>query len=664
MMRKYFFVLVTALVFLVPGFARAAEEPGDKEIVSILEEVVVTAGRVEEKKRDITSNVIIIDEREIENSSAMDLGDLLAENGIGHIQKYPGALTSIGIRGFRTESHGNDLMGRVLILINGRRAGTGNAAKIMTKNIKRVEIIRGPASVQYGSAAMGGVVNIITKQGKGKPSVFVEGVLGSFGHEEASLGFSGETKGLDFSGSITRQSMDDYDTGDGDKFLNTGYDKQENYSFNLGYEFLPDNRISLIYNLFDVDKTGNPGYLSMNDLDDFVDKEYEAIDFIYNGGASEGLFSWMLRYFDTHDMDKWTNPTGSNPDFWDDGIASRSETDQKGVQAQASMKTDEFSVTAGFDWVKYEVTTTWDPTKTEYDNPAGFILAKTTFLDKRLIITGGLRYDEYDVEVERGAGRDEDDDNLAPRFGMAYLLTDNLKLRANYGEAFKMPAAREMAADYFVWGTHYVGNPDLDPEKSKTYEGGVDFSFGSVSSSLTYFYTDFEDKIETAAGAGGESTWENIGDATMEGIEFEASCDLGEFVEWDFEIKPYVNLVYFFDYEDDETNDDLLYTSDLNLSYGITVSDFKSLSANLNFAYTGEQDIQDWESGLWPAPVIDRGGFTVANFTISKKVVDYEKYGSVTLRGEIQNLLDKNYAYVKGYPMQGRSFFFGCRYDF
>ena len=101
-------------------------------------------------------------------------------------------------------SYGNDLEGYVLILLNGRRAGTGNAAKIMTKNIERIEILRGPASVQYGSAAMGGVVNVITKQGKDKPTAFVEGVLGSFEHEEGSIGFSGQVNGFDFSGSYLR----------------------------------------------------------------------------------------------------------------------------------------------------------------------------------------------------------------------------------------------------------------------------------------------------------------------------------------------------------------------------------------------------------------------------------------------------------------------------
>ena len=155
-----------------------------QEAGKVMEEVVVTASRVKEKKKEITTNVTIIDEEEIKDSSATDLGDLLAETGIGHIHKYPGASTSVGIRGFRTDCIGVDLAGHVLILIDGRRAGTGNAAKIMTKNIERIEVIRGPASVQYGSAAMGGVVNVITKQGKDKPTAFVEGLLGSYDYKE------------------------------------------------------------------------------------------------------------------------------------------------------------------------------------------------------------------------------------------------------------------------------------------------------------------------------------------------------------------------------------------------------------------------------------------------------------------------------------------------
>jgi vitamin B12 transporter len=535
----------------------------------------------------------------------------------------------------------------------------------MTKNIERVEIIRGPASVQYGSAAMGGVVNVITKEGRGKPSMFLEGFLGSFGHEEGSVGFSGEYDRFDFSGSFTRDSIDDYDTADGDKYYNTGYDDKNNYNLNLGYEFLPGNRIGVIYNYFDADDVGTAGDFSRNDLDNYKNTSNKSIDFIYDGGTSDGLFSWKARYFDGEDEDKWFDPVASNPTFWDDGVPHKSSVDYKGAQAQVSYDQEYLLVTAGFDWVNYETKDdTYSPKKTEYDNPAGFLLAKARLLDKRLIISGGLRYDDYEVEMKRGEGGTQSDDNISPRFGVAYLLTDYLKLRANYGEAFKMPAAEELAGNYPGWYGNYVGNPDLNPEESETYEGGLDFSYASFNAGLTFFHTDYKDKIETYTMPGGDTSWKNIGKADITGFEGELSYDIGAHFAWRFELKPYVSFVYLTEYKDKETDKDLKYTSDLTMSYGITVSDFAGLSANLNFAYTGEQKIDDWQSPTWPPPVIEKGGFTVANFTITKKLLDTQKYGGITLRGEIQNLFDEDYEYVKDYPMPGRSFYLGMRYDF
>ncbi len=668
LMKRFILFFFLAVFFcgsllILSSVNRALAQNGNEGIPE-LEEMVVTAGRVKEKKKEITSYVIIIDEQEIKDSSARDLGDLLAEKGVGHVKKYPGALTAVGIRGFRTETHGNDLMGHVLILLNGRRAGTGNVAKIMTKNIERVEIIKGPASVQYGSAAMGGIVNVITKRGRDKPTAFVEGKLGSFDHEEGSVGFSGEVKGFDFSGSFTTESRDDYDTADGERYYNTGYDRKENGSLNLGFEFLPENRIGVIYNYFDADHVGSAGYLSQNDLDDYKNTSNKSIDFVYDGGTPNGLFSWKARYFDGKDENKWFNPVASNPDFWDDGVPNKVTVDHKGVQAQGSYNQEYLLVTAGFDWVNYETEDDkYSPNKTEYDNPAYFLLAKTRLFDERFIISGGLRYDDYEVEVKKGEGKKESDDHLSPRVGVAYLLTDYLKLRANYGEAFKMPSAQELAGNYPGWLGNCVGNPDLDSEKSETYEGGIDFSCGSFNSALTCFYTDFEDKIETYTMPSGDTSWKNAGKARIQGLEGEFSCDIGSLFSWDFQVKPYASFVYLTEYEDRETGKDLKYTSDLQVSYGITISDLKGLSANLNIAYTGEQKVTDYESG-WPYQVIEKGGFTVANLMISKKILDYGKYGGMTLRGEIQNLFDKDYEYVKGYPMPGRSFFLGLIYDY
>lgn len=654
-------LIIGLSIFLVLSMIGFSKAKGEEKSLINLGKVIVTTERVEEQAGEITSNVTIIDEEEIRSSSAKDLGDLLAEKGIGHIQKYPGLLTAVGIRGFRTETHGNDLMGHILVLLNGRRAGTGNAAKIMSKNIERIEIIRGPAAVQYGSAAMGGVINVITKKGKGKPKTFVDGMLGSFDHEEGGVGFSGKVEKFDFSGSFTTESRGDYNTADGERYYNTGYDK-DNFSLNLGYEFLSGDHIGFIYNSFDADKVGNPNYLSQNDLDDYVNERNESIDFIYDGVIPNSLFSWKARYFDGKDEDAWFDPTGSNPDFWDDGVPSEMITDQKGTQVQVSTNWENSRITTGFDWVNYQIRATWIPEKTEYNNPSYFLLAKTKFLDKKLILDGGLRYDRYEVKVKEPAGRTEDDNNLSPRFGLAYPLTDNLKLRANYGEAFVMPAADQMAADYVIWGDHYIGNSDLDPEKSKTYEGGLDFSCDSFNSAITYFSTDFKDKIEVVSKSGNIKTWENIGKATIKGLEGDFSYDIRSLFLSEFEVRPYISFVYLTDYNDEETDENLKYTSDLNVSYGIAASDLKGLSAKLNIAYTGEQDITDYEGGTYTT--IKKRSFTVANFTIDKKILDYREKGGLVLRGEIRNILDKDHEYVQGYPAPGRSFFLSLRCNY
>ncbi|MCK4378586.1 MAG: TonB-dependent receptor, partial [Deltaproteobacteria bacterium] len=532
---------------------------------------------------------------------------------------------------------------------------------IMTKNIERIEIIRGPAAVQYGSAAMGGIVNVITKRGDGKPGVFLEGALGSNNYQEGSIGFAGRFGLFDFSGSYTSEDADEYDIGGGDRFDNTDY-KKDNVSLNFGINFLPGHRLGVIYSCFDADHAGNPNYISTIDLDDYTDNKNESIDIIYEGKTETGKFSWMTRYFNGRDDNEWHSPAASDPNGFDAGYPfSAQDTDFEGAQVQMTVDVSFVTLTGGFDWSHYEMDSTWTPEKTEYKNPAGFLLAKSTFLDDRLILTAGVRYDDYEVEVDDDDS-EESDDNWVFNFGIAYWLNDSLKLRANYGEAFIMPSADQLAANRPTWGGTLHGNPNLDPESSQTYEAGLDFYYGVLSSSLTYFYTDFDDKIQSVSLGGGISSWDNIGSADISGIEGNITIDIGSIVKLPTVLEVYGNFVYLTEYED-EDHDDLLYISDWNLSCGLNLPDWQGFAARLNFAYTGEQDVQDWESG-WSAPVVEKGGFTVADLTMSQKIVDTEKYGDITLRGEIRNLLDKEYSYVKGYPMPGRTFQIGLRYDF
>jgi len=645
----------------VAGSAFAAEtEPS----TVVMDEVIVTAGRVAEKVQEQTMSVLVIDTEEIEASPARDLGDLLAEKGVGYIQKNPGALTTVAIRGFRTNAQQSDLLGYSLVLLNGRRAGTGNMAMLLTRDIARIEIIRGPGAVQYGSAAMGGVINVITREGDGPVSGEAFAALGSYGYTEGGALVSGSTDHFDYSANFSISTMDDYTTGDGDKYRNTGYDSKQSYSINLGYRFLETHRLGVMFNGTEMDKVGTPNYLSMNDLDDYRDSDYQSFDLSYAGATEDKFLSWEMRYFETTIEDLSYDPVASNPDYWDDGgLSFNSKVDQKGALAQVSGEFDVVRLVAGIDWYDYDVESTFSPNRTTFENTAGFLLAKSLFLEDRLIVDAGLRYDYAEVEMVEPAGNSEDHDNLIKSFGVAYLLNNNLKLRAHYGEAFKVPGADQLAADYSVnygWGPiNFLGNPDLDPESSATYEAGVDYSDELVNASLGYFFTRFEDKITQVAIPGG-NTWENSGKAELSGFEAQVSADFVIMGHEDLRLKPYVSGTFFDRYRDLDRREDLKYMNEMNVSYGAGLSMPKDFSARLNFSYHGRKWVDDWESNVWPAPVVEVGGFTVVDLGVSKELFE----SSCIVSASVGNLFDKDYAYVVGYPMPGRNFQVNLKYRF
>ncbi|WPD23319.1 MAG: TonB-dependent receptor [Candidatus Electrothrix scaldis] len=632
-----------------------------------MDEVVVTAGRTAEPKREVSANVTVIDREEIKQSGARDVSDLLAEKAIGHIHKYPGALTSIGLRGFRTDSLGNDLQGHVLILLDGRRAGTGNVAKLLTGNIERIEIIRGPGAVQYGSAGMGGVVNIITRKGV-RNAAFAEAGAGSFGAYESRIGGTLKKGGFDFAGSYSRSGRDAYETGSGAEFQNTGLDAASGLSANLGWSFTEENpeknRLGLIVTASELDNSGSPGYFSANDLDDSTDKENYSVDLNYAGADSAEHWQWMTRYFFGKDENSWDDPVASDPDGWDNGEVSSNSTDQQGAQAQLTGTFGHTRITTGIDWLDYAVENTWTPTKTSYSNPAVFLLGKTTFPARRLTLDLGLRYDWYEVEVVEPAGRTIDTDHFTPKIGLSWLVTEQLKLRAQYAEAFMIPSANQLAADFTHFGSRTVGNAELEPESSRTYEAGLDFSASGLNASLTVFSTDFTDKIIVDYLADGSRTWQNLGDATISGFEGEFSYDLGLSMGWDWEVRPYLNFTLLTQYEDENTGEDLQDVSAMNFSTGLLVNNGDGISYRLNVAYSGTQDVEDWESGAYPTPVVELDASTVTDLSASWRFYENERLGSFTLRGQIGNLFDEEYAYVKGYPMPGRSFFAALRWEY
>ena len=648
--------IVTGWMLLsVAAWAGEVAENNGKN-VPVLETVVVTAGRVEEKKTDVATNITVVTEEQIKELSAHDLGNVLAQQGF-MIREYINSLATTKIRGFSTDTYGEELNGYVLILIDGRRSGTGDLTKINVDNIERVEIIHGPGSVQYGASAAGGVVNVITKKGNGKPTLFAEGTLGSWGYHKTGAGASGQFKALDFSLSASTESQDDYDTAQGETYHNSGFDAKDRVSMNAGWTFMTNQRVGLTYTDYQGDGIGNPGYLSQNDLDDYGNHSLHSVDAVYDGQTDGGAFLWKLRYFDGKEEYETYDPK-----FYGDMPSYFRETDQRGAQAQLTGKWTHVDVTAGFDWLNYEITNTYSTGENTYDSPAAFLLVKTKLLDEKLILSLGGRHDWYSIESDQNQRIDET--NWSTSLGAVYKITPAWRVRANYAEAFKMPTPDQlfMYNDYGpIWGI-WAGNPDLAPETSQTYEIGMEFSRRSFSAGVTYFYTDFTDKIAYAYDAADNLTrYKNVEGATIAGIEGTLDFDIGALFDWTYELAPYATFTHLMEYWNEEADEDIQYTPEWTTSCGLRLANRNiGFVSRLNITHTSKQDITDYE-GTGETTL---GSYTVADLTISKTLFAFGKYGDVSIKADIRNLFDEDYATIQGYPMPGRSFYVGLKYTY
>ncbi len=238
-----------------------AAEKTTSEPVKVLPEVVVTATAEPAEVRRLPSTVQVISAETLARAGAETLSDVLERYVPGNGTVQPGAYASVGMRGFRSyKSAGISLRDGVLLLIDGHRAGTGNAAAIPMGNVERVEIIRGPSSVLYGGSAMGGVINVITKRGRGPVSGSVGASYGRFDGRSADASVSGGAAGDRFGYAVSIQgaASSSYKDGDGDRYANSAF-HNAGAGVSLTYRPCEDSSVSLVGAHQSIFDTGSPG---------------------------------------------------------------------------------------------------------------------------------------------------------------------------------------------------------------------------------------------------------------------------------------------------------------------------------------------------------------------------------------------------------------------
>ena len=486
-----------------------------KEAVIESEEVLITAGKYEQRKSDLPVSSELITGKEFTERNFSNLADA--------VRYVPGVTMTedqISIRGSSGYSRGTG--SRALLAIDGLPFYTGDTGEIVWEmipvtEIQRVEIIKGAASSLYGSSAIGGVVNCITRNISEKPLTTVNGFYGVFDKPYYSewdwsgqrrpfngltLSHSNKIGNFGFNVSFTRLEESSYRQDDDFKkyigFLKTSYD------------FTPASSLIFIANTFNK-RAGQFLYWkdSRNalvppdqNLEDRIETNRYLFGLIYKTLFSNNLLlNIKTSYYRNYFKDNETIPNESTSNLY------RGE-----VQINTNL-TDFIVLTSGIEGNFSTVNSSL------FGNPDAFgtgVYAVTDFkFDFPLIASIGVRYDYSKLDSLKGS------DAISPKLGLNYKLFDNLILRSSLGTGFRAPTLSEAFTSTSTGGITVKPNPNIKSEHNLTFEFGVNYTpVNQLIIDLAVFNNEYYDMIEPGIDpVDGKVVFSNLVRARIQGFE-------------------------------------------------------------------------------------------------------------------------------------------------
>lgn len=681
-----------------------------------VEEVTVMASRMGNQLKDLPQKIEIISGDLVNSLPSENLSELLKRATNLDIVQYPGLSATVGMRGFSPSAFSRSY---TLILINGKPSGTNNLSGLSMDNVDRIEIVKGPYSVLYGSDAMAGVINVITKQGTKQQEAAISLSSGSFGRRQIAGNFSGAVNSrLSFRlGFSHLEQQKDYRIGkhnllhmtNREKLIldkNSYGDKMENSAYELNHlNGFAGYRIDSLWRVsaegtytyaYDVEVPGtywgNYGQTKkdINRLHLSVNLERKAANnrFLFNPFFAQEL-----------------DPNYS--DNTDEGyINFESNRRQYGFQLQDVQSLGNLDVLIGMDYKMddYESDrwsskgTPTNPYKPDNENMNTAFFTQLSWSEGIFSGNMGIRYDHFHYRIDENEGleapeADEKYGTFNPSAGMQVEFLKNLKVHTSFGTAFYVPDAYQVAGKYsvyeyfpewdYTWSQSFVGNPDLEPEKSRTIDAGLKYaSFANgLRVDFTYFYTVHDNKIVEKKLDSGEFTYVNANQSNMEGLELTSSYNVGALFENAFKLEFYSNWTWMLKNEFDEETEsgkitrETLYTRKWNGNFGVIYGPKSFLSMQLNGRYIGSRLEMDGLTTLRPeltsADYYTKGGFTAEDgvlkhpdYLLFDYSVKYSYNKHVDFGFTVSNLLDENYSEKDGYNMPGRSITAKVAYKF
>lgn len=681
-MKKWFVVSVLLAVLALPGLSKAKEKQKD---MATLEEVVVTATKTEEKRKDVPNSIIIMDEIDIQESPARSLGELLAnELGIDlrAYGNYGGASQEIHIRGMSGDGTQVFVNG---INVNSPSLGVADVAKIPLNSIERIEVVKGSGSLLYGTGAVGGTVNISTKRPK-RDKIDLKASAG-YGSED-TYHFSAE------------QGM--FAWGDLGYYLTANRNETDGFRDNSD---LTQNDVSLKLVLDKGDA------LDISLYGDYIDREYGrpgvkpppgTQNFYANGeqvyssdaasmldkGSDEDAHlvlqvksnptEWLglkirgdYTYMKNYNLRRYYNSaTGGVP-------GSKTWTTNEVCTIEGNIDAKPFkgsSLLLGADYRDYD----WKNENVDLDDNGAEVSGSREKTKAHLYSKGAYAEAQYRpcryFKALAGIRHENHStfgiENL-PRFGLVVNPFENTVLKFSRGKHFKAPTPNDLFWPHedWGWGMGAEGNPTLRPETGWHTDTTVEQTLFDDKAfiTLTYFKWDIEDKIRWVPDANFFYSPQNLDSYEADGWE------LGT------KIGPFYNMILALYYTNTDAKENrkggakrqARYTPDDQFKGDLTYWAGFGLSATATVRYVGARP------GYYANDTDVNPTRTLPHYWTADLKIEQRLYDHLILSFQGNNLFDKGYeTYVanftdsagtstlSGYPGAGRSVFFSVTYEY
>jgi len=615
---------------------RAQESEAEKEIVEPSapvatqtvseatedDTVVVAATRIPQAIRDVGVSVSVVTRERIEELNAQNVGEVLEEVTDARVNSYGsmGAESDITLRG----SSGN----QVLVMVDGRPVNVASVGKtdlsmFPVDQIERIEVIRGPGSVLYGAGAMAGVVNIVTRD---PPQQLQTDLSASYGTKNTRILQLDNGARI---GDIGYFVMASQNASDGwrENSACDGY----HIAGKLDYDMTRESRL-VLNSGFSRQNKGVPGSTSWETPNA---KQYDR----------QYWFDLTHKYeFETNSCltskaflnQNWQDY--KDPDSFTDNISQNQKT---GLDVQQTLPVGERQLLLGGIYLENDSVNIKDAGgvsriggNRDLFTSAVFLQDEISFLE-RFIATPGLR---CDIQSKWGA-------ELSPKISGLYKIIEGTGLKASIGRGFRAPTVNEL-----YWRDDYSeGNPDLKPEESLSYDAGIQQSLGEKSGiGVSLFQSHVKNLIAWFDDGKGIYKAENVNDAFLQGVETELNTQFTR------EISGALNytLLGARDTSGKYDGEILTYRPKNKIGCRLGYQSKGGFKCNVNAEYTDSVYADR-------ANTQELGGFMTLGAYASQSIV---KGVEIYVRGD--NILDKQYQLVNGYPMPGASVMGGMKATF